>query len=83
MSYAREWHEAGSKKVESRLKNGTNQARERYKPGLKMTRTRHEKSTSQVRNQHEKSFNSTVLGSKLGTQNGSNQGKIEESMLHK
>ena len=76
---ARKWHQPGSKMAQTRLESGTNQARKWHKLGSKIARTRHEKS----RNQHEKSFNSFVLGSKLGTQNGSNQGTMEESMLHK
>ena len=76
---ARKWHKPGSKMAQTRLESGTNQARKWYKLGSKMVRTRHEKS----RNQHEKSFNSFVLGSKLGAQNGSNQGTMEESTLHK
>ena len=48
-----------------------------------MARTRLKNVTNQARNQHEKSFNSSVLGSKLGMQNGSNQGTIKELMLHK
>ena len=67
--------------AQTRLESGTNQAGKWHKLGWKMVRTRHEKSTNQARNQHEKSLNSTVLGSKLGTQNGSNQSTIEESML--
>ena len=53
MSYARKWHEAGSKRVESRVENGTNQARKWYKPGSKMERTRLENGTNQVRTRHE------------------------------
>ena len=45
MNYARKWHEAGSKRVESRVENGTNQARKWYKPGSKMERTRLENGT--------------------------------------
>ena len=77
------WHKPVSKMARIRLENSTNQARKWHKPVSKVVRTRHGKRTNQAWNQHEKSFNSSVLGSKLGTQNGSNQGTIEESMLHK
>ena len=76
---ARKWNEPGSEMAQTRLERGSNQARKWHKQGSKMARTRHDKST----NQHEKSFNSSVLGSKLSTQNGSNQGTIKELMLHK
>ena len=39
-NYARKWHEAGSKRVESRLESGTNQTVKWYEPGSKKERTR-------------------------------------------
>ena len=42
MNCARKWHEAGSKRVESRVKNGTNQSE-------KMVQTRLENGTNQAR----------------------------------
>ena len=80
MNYARKWHEAGLKITQTRIENGTNLARKWYELALKMAWTRLEKGTNRARSQEEKSFDSSVLGSKLGGQNGSNQGTIEESM---
>ena len=55
MNYARKWHEAGSKRVESRVKNGTNQAQKWHKlgsnegqPGSKMAQTGLENGTNQA-----------------------------------
>ena len=61
MNYARKCHEAGSKRVESVLENGTNQARKWHEHGSKMIRqlgskmaqTRLEKGTNQARKRHE------------------------------
>ena len=68
MNYARKCHEAGSKRVESVLENGTNQARNGTNQarkwhehgskmvrqlGSKMAQTRLEKGTNQARKRHE------------------------------
>ena len=71
MNYARKRHEAGSKRVESRVENDTNQARKWYKPGSKMERTRLENGTNQVRTRHKP-------GSKMAQtrlENGTNQAR--------
>ena len=50
MNYARKWHEMGSKRVESRVENGTDQARKWYKPGSKIERTRLEMERTRLEN---------------------------------
>ena len=83
-SITRKGYKTGSKMArirlengtETRLESGTNCAQKWQKPGTK-------KSANQAQNQRKKSFNSSVLGLKLGTQNGSNQGTTEETMLQK
>ena len=62
MNYARKWHEAGSKRVESRVENDTNQDRKWQKQGSKMERTRLENGTNQARKWHKQ-------GSKLARKN--------------
>ena len=64
MNYARKWHEAGSKRVESRVKNETNQAQKWHKlgsnegqPGSKMAQTGLENGTNQAREKHEPGSN--------------------------
>ena len=71
MNYARKWHEAGSKRVESRVENGTNKAQKWYKPGSKMERTRLENGTNQARTRREP--DSKIVQTRL--ENGTNQAR--------
>ena len=67
MNNARKCHEAGSKRVESRVESGTNQARKWYKPGSKMERTRLEIGTNQARKWHKPGSNQARTRFENGT----------------
>ena len=76
MNYARKWHEAGSKRVKSRVENGTNKARKWYKPGSKMERTRLENGTNQARTRREP--DSKIVQTRL--ENGTNQARKKHEL---